>query len=155
MSRPVDIDALTHFKLYFYAAVLHVLERTAGATGSLEAAFARFPFLAGYNNELAGHGLAGVSSRDALPWWRDHLHEWEAQATRHLPLRALREAAALEHADMTQLLCIGLVEEDARFGLLFESLQGTRGLPRPTHGLLSTWWGEPDGPARGRAGLKR
>ena len=34
-----------HFKLYFYAAVLHVIEQTAQSFGSREAAFEHFPFL--------------------------------------------------------------------------------------------------------------
>ena len=43
----------------------------------------------------------------------------------HLPLRALREAPPLDHAAMMRLLTIGLVEEQARFGAIFEAMQGT------------------------------
>ena len=38
------------------------------------------------------------------------------------------------------LVAVGLIEEDARFGLLFEAVQGVR---RPTVGLLHGWWREP------------
>src|ERR1051325_2528901 len=85
-----------HFKLYFYAAVLQIIERVSQILGSFEAAFEQFPFLVGYNNELAEHGLAGLTSSDAGRWWRDNLREWEKAALCHLPLRALGEAAALD-----------------------------------------------------------
>src|SRR6185295_17686217 len=47
----------THFKLYFYAAVLRVIEQVMQSFDSPEATFEQFPFLAGYMNELAWHGL--------------------------------------------------------------------------------------------------
>jgi hypothetical protein len=147
--------AVEHFNLYFYAAVLQVIEKVSVILGSFEAAFEQFPFLVGYNNELAEHGLAGFCSTDAVHWWRDNLREWEKGATGHLPLRALNEAAALEYPEMIQLLTIGLVEEDARFGVLFESLQGLAGQHRPTLGLLNSFWSVPDGHNDARGGIRR
>ena len=35
---------------------------------------------------------------------------------------------------------MGLTEEDTRFGLVFESAQGTPGQRRPTQALLNAWW---------------
>src|SRR5262249_38489108 len=35
---------------------------------------------------------------------------------------------------------LGLVEDDARFGTVFEALTGITGQPRPTLGLLNEWW---------------
>ena len=46
----------------------------------------------------------------------------------------------MDDASLTLLLTVGMVEEDARFGLLFEELQGTTGLHRPTGGLLQSWF---------------
>src|SRR6266571_222995 len=129
-----------HFKLYFYAAVLHLIERVSQSFGSREAAFEQFPFLTGYYDELATQGLGGLASGDLAAWWRDSLHAWEDIVPGHLPLRALREVSGLGHTAMTMLLSIGLIEEDARFGLLFEAMHGIQGQHRPTVGLFNTWW---------------
>ena len=51
-----------HFKLYFYAAVLHLIEQVSQSFGSREAAFEQFPFLDGYYDELATQGLEGLAS---------------------------------------------------------------------------------------------
>ncbi len=128
-----------HFKLYFYTALLHVLEQVMPAFESPEAAFERFPFLVGYHNELADQGLAGRAFDEAASWWRDRLYAWEGSATTHLPLCALRENAGLDHEALVLLMTIGLVEEDARFGALFEALHGRPDQPRPTIGLLMGW----------------
>lgn len=144
-----------HFKLYFYAGVLHLIAKVVESLGSFEAAFERFPFLAGYNNELAEYGAAGLSANEAARSWRDSLQAWEAGASVHLPLRALSLAAELDYAGLTLLLTIGLLEEDARFGFLFESLQGTTGQHRPTLGLLNSWCAEFDDPVATRASVRR
>jgi len=70
----------------------------------------------------------------------------------HLPLRAMRQAGQLDHETMTLLLTIGLIEEDARFGLVFEAAQGTPGQHRPTIALLCAWWRDAvdSGAVRGR-----
>lgn len=131
-----------HFKLCFYATVLRVLEHAADALGGFEELFEHFPFLVGYNNQLAEHGLDGLSSEQASQWWAESLEAWEKAAEGHLPLRALREAAGLDHWTMTMWLSIGLIEEDIRFGLMFEKLQGTPGQRRPTAALLAAWWSD-------------
>ena len=53
----------SHFKLYFYAAVLRVLAQVSQSLGSLEAVFEQFPFLVGYSEELAAFGLERIFSR--------------------------------------------------------------------------------------------
>ena len=131
-----------HFRRFFYAAVLSLFHHVTQVVGSTDGAFERFPFLVGYNNELAEGGLAGVNSSEALDWWLDSLQAWEEKATQHLPLRALRQAAGLDHAAMTLLVGVGLIEEDRRFGLVFESLQDIPGQQRPTQSLLNAWWQE-------------
>lgn len=130
----------THFKLYLYGAITHVLEQLFLAFGSPQAAYQQFPFLSGYADELAACGLSLQTTTGASTWWRDALAAWEETIPNHLPLRALRENAALEYAALTLLLSIGLIEEDARFGVLFEALQATPGQRRPTFGLLNAWW---------------
>ena len=130
-----------HFKLCFYRAVLHAIQQVARSLGSFEAAFKQFPFLAGYNNELAERGLAGMSAGDACAWWTAALEEWEEAIGHPLPLRELCEAAGLDQTSLALLMTIGLVEEDARFGFMFEYLQGIVGQPRPTQGLLHSWFG--------------
>ena len=132
-----------HFKLYYYAAVLHLLEQVVQSFGSREDAFEQFPFLVGYHDELAAQGLDGQTLSEAIHSWRDALLTWEEAIPEHLPLRALREVADLDYSMLTLLLTIGLIEEDARFGLIFEALQSAAGQHRPTLGLLNAWWREP------------
>ncbi len=133
-----------HFTLYFYAAVLNVLEQVSRAFDSHEEALSRFPFLVNYHNELARQGLDGMAMDDARAWWRDSLNAWETIVTGHLPLRALREASGLDYGALTLLMSIGLIEEDARFGALYAAMQGTSSQTRPTIGLLNGWWRDAD-----------
>jgi hypothetical protein len=151
----VPRTASEHFKLYFYAAVLHLVMKVSQSLGSFEGAFEHFPFLVGYNNELAEYGLAGLSPDEAVSAWRESLLVWEAETPGHLPLRALCESGALDHETLTVLLTIGLIEEDARFGFLFESIQGTAGQRRPTMGLLTSWWNELSGCGGARVHIRR
>jgi ATPase family protein associated with various cellular activities (AAA) len=146
---------LEHFKLLFYAAVLRVIRHVTELLGTFEATFEQFPFLVGYNNELAEHGLAGLSSDEAACLWQDSLRAWEEATRGHLPLRALGEAAALDYATLVMLLTIGLIEEDARFGLVFEFIQGTAGQHRPTMGLLNSWESEFSERRAARGALRR
>lgn len=83
--------------------------------GSADDAEREFPFLADF---------AGVDP--ALPAWP--------------PLDRLREAAGLDPSATTVLLALALVEEDARFGVLYEALQASPGQPRPTLGLVQRLW---------------
>jgi len=129
-----------HFRLCFYLAVLNAIHQVSRSLGSWEAAVARFPFLAGYGNELAERA-AGMSSTDPCGWWADAVGEWESSVESHLPMRALCQTEGFDRTALTLLLTIGLVEEDARFGFLFEYLQGVAVQPRPTQGLLHSWFG--------------
>src|SRR5690349_18696514 len=101
----VPPTAASHFRLYWFAAVTRVLARVRASD--------EFPFLAGYRDELAALGAEGGD--DA--WWQAALSAWERRVPGHLPTRALREAAGLDHRALTLLFCVGLTEEDARFGL--------------------------------------
>jgi hypothetical protein len=130
-----------HFRLHFFGAILVSIEHAAACAGSFEAALERFPFLVGYNNELAQR-LGGLSSHEAFARWCSGLEAWESRAPGHLPLRALRSLLGVNAAAAMCLVMAGLPEEDPRFGALFETLQGTPGQRRPLSGLLLQSWRE-------------
>ncbi|WP_437621911.1 AAA family ATPase [Sorangium sp. So ce1151] len=139
-----------HFKLYFLSTVFHVIEQAAVSWGSADALLERFPFLTGYLKEL----LLPADRPDTF--WPDALRAFEARVSAHLPLRALRETAGLDHRAMTLLFAVGLVEEDARFGELFDAVQdAAASLRRPTLGLLNAWWREPVDGGEVRACVRR
>ncbi|HEY0072245.1 MAG TPA: ATP-binding protein [Chloroflexia bacterium] len=132
-----------HFRLCYYAAVIRLIDQVEQSLGS-QAANEMFPFLKGYEDEV---GLGGIEDHverlRAERRWRQALDEWEASVPGHLPLRALREAAGLDDLDLMLIMSVGLVEEDASFGMLFEAMQGVAGQPRPTVSTLGTWWESP------------
>src|SRR6266567_2128841 len=105
-----------HFRLCFFGSVLQLMEGVAAAAGSFECAVEKFPFLAGYNNQLAER-LSGLSLGEAVERWCAELEFWERGVSAHLPLRALRQAAGLSHRELLWMLTLGLIEEDGRFGL--------------------------------------
>lgn len=144
-----------HFRLYFFAAVSRLLRELIRITGSADKTFGQYPFLVGYANELAAHEPNSLDAAGAARWWQTILSTWETAAVDHLPLRSLRDVCGLEHDAMTLLLGIGLIEEDARFGLLFESMQGLPGQQRPTVGLLHSWWSNDQTSGEMRTSLRR
>jgi hypothetical protein len=127
-------SAEEHFRLYFYAAVLHLRSRL-DRLGATAATVQRFPFLATYLDELEQAPPAPLASATALA-------SWEAASPVRLPLAELKQAAGLSHLAVTLLFLVGLVEEDPRFGVLTGELQGMPAQPRPTVGLLTGWWEE-------------
>lgn len=143
-----------HFRLYFFAAVSHLLHQLSLALGSAQKTFEQFPFLAGYALERDKYEPAGLNLSSAAAWWKQTLEDWEQKVTAHLPLRALRDGFGLDQSSMTLLLGVGLIEEDARFGLLFESMQGTPGQQRPTVNLFNAWWGDEHDNGEVRARLR-
>ena len=144
-----------HFKLYFLATVARVLDELAVSCGSDEAVDEQFPFLVDYREELSERQPAGLSADESRRWWRDALAAWERGESANLPLARLARAARLEHDCLTLFVCAGLIEEDARFGQLFEAVQETPGQRRPTVGLVSAWWREPEDCREVRANLRR
>lgn len=132
--------ASTHFRLVFYAAVVSLMRQAVEALGDFDSVAERFPFLAGYINELAREGLLGVEIANAPMLWRKKVEAFEAAHTEFLPLRALRECAGLGYEDMVTLAGAGMVEDDLRMGAIFEALHGVTGESRPTAGLLASWF---------------
>ena len=129
-----------HFTLYFYAALLRVLEHSTAHFGTADAADERLPFLAGYFEEMAARGLDSMSFADAHARWRAGIEAWERAAPARLPLTVLRHAAGLDHDDLTLLAQIGLPDEDPRLGFVFDALHGNTGERRASLGLLASCW---------------
>jgi hypothetical protein len=123
----LERTAANHFRLHVYGAVAGLCEHLPTPADDNGLAFLR-----GYYDELE------LSDVDRARWW-ERVRAWEPDRRTHLPLRALRESCELDPLALTLLFTIGLVEEDARFGSLFEALNGVAGEPRPTIGLLTTW----------------
>jgi ATPase family associated with various cellular activities (AAA) len=128
-----------HFKIYLFGTILGFIGEVAEWLGSFEQAMERFPFLVGYNNDLATR-LEGLPAGEAFGRWWTSLEAWERGVPGHLPLRALREAVGLKHTGVMWLMTLGLVEEDTGFGTALEFLQGTPGQRRPTFGFLRRCW---------------
>jgi hypothetical protein len=142
-----------HFRLHLYGVILRVIEQAAVSFGSPEELVSQFPFLESYLDELGGLGVQDVGPAIQTQW-RAAMAGWEKSAEAHLPLQALQQAAGLDNLTLDLLLAIGLIEEDARFGLLFERLQTAPG-HRPTFGLLNAWWRGPVDRGEVRAALRR
>ena len=109
-----------HFRLHFFGAALRLRERTTGHS---------FPFLADYCGEPDAAGLGDTAAWDAA------VAAWEKGPA--LPLQRLARVGGLTPDAMNALFLMGLVDEDARFGAVFETFTGR---PRPTAGLLHAWW---------------
>jgi ATPase family associated with various cellular activities (AAA) len=123
----------SHFKLHVYAAVLRLRERlpepdTENGLG----------FLRPYYDELETAGFAAAERDGEARWWT-LVRRFERGVAERLPLRSLRDACGLEPIALTLLFTAGLVEEDVRFGHVFEALNGVPGELRPTLGLLASW----------------
>jgi hypothetical protein len=137
-----DFDTLAHTPAqHFRLTLFGVIARIAGhcTAGGFKAALAAHPFLADYEAELAPH----VGETEA-PWlaWRAKVAEWESRDGAHLPLRALRQAG-LSTLELELLLAAGLIEEDPRFGQVFEPAATGRDR-RPSFGGLLAWWRDGD-----------
>jgi hypothetical protein len=146
----VRVTAASHFRLYILAAVLHVVERLAHNLGSLDDVGEQFPFVGEYLADVEQLGEIDAASAGATMRWLERVREWEAEVHSHLPLRALRDALALDDEALTLLLGIGLVEEDSRFGFVIDAAQPGVGQHRPTLSLLTSWWRDAEGVTRVR-----
>ncbi len=141
-----------HFRLCFYAAVLHVRERL-DQLGVTTAILDRFPFLGTYLDELRDGPFEGLPAGVALARWEAGVDVWEARSPVRLPLVELKRVYGLSHLALALLFVAGLGDEDPRFGILLEAVQGTPGQHRPTAGLLTGWWNEPEQRVRVRRAL--
>ncbi len=147
--------AASHFQLYFYAAVSQVLTATSERMAAEDALQDRFPNLNVYSLELDGCGVNDLPAREVAAWWQHAIARWEADAADFLPARAVRDSAGLDHDAMTLVFSVGLIEEDARFGSLFEVFNEPAGQARPTIGLLTECWAETSDRGEVRARIRR
>ena len=131
-----------HFDLYFLAATAHLTRRVVQILGTREAVFNEFPFLQMYDEKLAGREPDDLADEKADEWWKENLENWEKHCETHLPLRDLREEFGLSHSSVIYLMTVGLIEEDARFGEVFESLNEFSDEKRLTFGTLNSWMRE-------------
>lgn len=128
-----------HFRWLFHAAVIALTRQAVEALGNMSAVLDRFPFLAGYTNELAAFGLEGVNLDDAPALWQRQATDWEQGEPAFLPMRGLAAQAGLDWGDQVVLAGAGLIEEDLRFGAVFDALHGANGDQRPSASLLAPW----------------
>ena len=128
-----------HFDLYFLAATAQITRRLMPIFGTRDGIFAEFPFLEIYDERLAGREPDDLADEAAFRWWEKKLAAWEKSGAAHLPLRDLREKFSLDFSAALLLVTIGLIEEDARFGAIFESLNEFSTEKRLTFGTLNCW----------------
>jgi hypothetical protein len=128
----VPHTAAQHCRLALFGVIAHMMGECTD--GDLAAAFESHPFLTDYHEEIAAR-FGGAGPIAAA--WRAALVRWEECAPQRLPLCALLDAG-LSRLGLDLLLAAGIVEEDPRFGQLFERAQGRE--RRPTLGLLLAWW---------------
>lgn len=136
----LPLNPAQHLRMALFGVIARVIESCAD--GSIAAALQAHPFLADYIEEL--HLRSGAKDALARRWWK-LVCDWEKAAVKrgmHLPLVALRDAG-LSALELELLLAVGLVEEDPRFGNVFEAAQ--RNERRPTFGLLMAWWRDDEG----------
>ena len=110
------------------AAARRLMEAVCRWAGTEEEARREFPFLE--------------------RWIEGQPEPWEEILAAPSPLSALARAGDLGPDHLTALSLVGLVEEDARFGLVWEGLHASPTQRRPTRGALSLWWPELRGAAR-------
>ncbi len=121
-----------HFRLALFGVIGRVME--ACKEGDFAAAREAHPFLADYLDEIAPHFEVDESLEAR---WDEALTRWETRATRRLPILSLLRSG-VSRLQLDLMLTAGLVEEDSRFGEVFEEARGRD--RRPTFGLLLAWW---------------
>lgn len=135
----VPKNAAAHFELFILAAVMNLTRRLTKIYGTRLAVFGEFPFLEVYDEKLAGREPDDLPDEEAADWWEKYLTDWEKGGAAHLPLRDLRRKFALDFSSVVLLFTVGLTEEDARFGAIFETLNEFSTEKRLTFGTLNFW----------------
>lgn len=137
----VPSELRTHFVLNLYCIILHLivyLLRLNDLGGdSLGKVFEKYPFLVGYFEQMYDYLPDEITWDEALDWWQRELEAWEKESTVHLPFSAIQEQLSITFDQRMVLMCVGLVEEDSRFGSLFSELQEPLSGRRPCLELIS------------------
>ena len=123
-----------HLKLALFGVVARIAE--VGVDDGAEATADAQGIVADYVDDI--ETWLGTRTQLAASW-QVALRFWEASAPAEpvMPLLALARSGLLA-LELDLLLAVGLIEEDPRFGALFEQAQGRE--RRPTFGLLLAWW---------------
>lgn len=135
----IPATAAGHFDLFFLAAAANLTRRAVRFFGTRGAVFNEFPFLQTYDERLAGREPNDLEDEKADEWWSENLLAWEKKCKTHLPLGELRKKLALSYSSVILLMTIGLVEEDSRFGSVFETLNEFSDDKRLTFGMVNAW----------------
>jgi hypothetical protein len=129
-----------HFLIDFYAAVFVLagyLQRLGEDGGrQLEEVLEHYPFLGGYLSSLQAFLPQDLTWGQGMAWIEAQVSRWEHCRRGHLPLGALGVEAGIGFTDRMALMCVGLVEDDFRFGELFADLQAPSAGQRPTAELV-------------------
>jgi hypothetical protein len=153
-----------HFILNFYAAVYYILNhiRHLSDVGgdNLDKTFKKYPFLSGYLKEMHQYmpeklawertslwwsirseqiwkEAETVTWERASLWWEREITAWERSSHEHLPMLALTKQCGISFQSRIALMIVNLVEEDSRFGTLFDSMQEPLASRRPSFELIS------------------
>ena len=140
----------SHFKLALIAAALRLRDvlETEGSRDD-------FPFLDSYTQEAADWCGVAANNPELLRRFRQMLARLHPEAAAK-PLHAIETEAGLSSEAVDVLLTIGLIEEDPRFGAVFEWAQpACPQQQRPTQGLLTAWWRDEEDCVAIRATLRR
>jgi hypothetical protein len=140
--------------MHALAVALRVIHESGQSLGSHEALLEQFPFVSGYLDEAEALGVE-LGGTEAVFDWETEITIWQATAPSHLPLQALAESFGLDFVATSLFVAVGLLDEDDRFGALFEVAQGTPGQQRPTLSLLNAWWRNSDEAEDVRPRLRR
>ena len=130
--------AQSHFTLHFFAAIYTLLHfvRHSGPDGTdaLEGILEEHPFLNGYFAQILERFPDEIDWQAGLAWWQTEITAWEAD--KPLPFVTLSNVLNIDFAGRIALTLTGLVEEDARFGPIFDQLHPIAVGQRPTMQLL-------------------
>lgn len=136
----VPLNARGHLGLLFYESVCRLiahLQLRARKSGAPQTkVFESFEFLASYWDELQSRFTPAQSPEGLLEILAAECQCREQECEAWLPARALRQRTPAGAEWLACVMMTGLIEEDARFGMLFSSLQQPLQYRRPTLGLL-------------------
>ncbi|ARA94259.1 hypothetical protein AWN76_014595 [Rhodothermaceae bacterium RA] len=135
----IPVTPTHHFRLSFYAAVYHVAHYTRALYRQRgddpDAVWVDHPVLARYDDDLRPYLPADLPRAAGPAWWDQALDAWARRASAPLPLHRLA-ALGLGAMERRALLIAGLVEEEARLGTLFATLQAPLPGRRPCLELI-------------------
>ena len=128
-----------HYILHVYAAIYNLIDYLRSLQeedGNLNTIFDTYPLLGVYCADIVRLMPMEATWDIGSRWWQDAIRNWEQEGEAHLPLKAWGDSCGYTYLERLLLITIGLVEDDWRFGSLFQSLQVPLEGDRPTIDLL-------------------